>query len=185
MVGKSCKGRDGRPFFTEPMRDFSSRDQRESFARSIATAKVPQIANDGTAEAAGTAIDRAHAAFPAWRDAPVRERSAVLIRAAGIMRRRRDELSGIIINELKNWIHFTGHHLLLRTTIYWPIRPPLQPPPGHCFSPLVFTARPHLVYRHRQFRHLRRFPGLLPQKTTVEWALQVEALWIYRIWPLQ
>ena len=96
---------DGRPFFTEPMRDFSSRDQRESFARSIATAKVPQIANDGTAEAAVTAIDRAHAAFPAWRDAPVRERSAVLIRAAGIMRRRRDELSGIIIKESgKPWV---------------------------------------------------------------------------------
>ena len=92
-------------------------------------------------------------------------------------------IESIILNELKNWIHFTGHHLLLRTTIYWPIRPPLQPPPGLCFSPLVFTGRPHLVYRHRQFRHLRRFPGLLPQKT--EGALQVEALWIYRIWPLQ
>ncbi|NCF39965.1 MAG: aldehyde dehydrogenase family protein [Planctomycetia bacterium] len=90
---------DGRPFFTEPMRDFASRDQRETFARAIGDAVVPDVANDGTEADATRAIDRAHAAFPAWRDAPVRERAAVLVRAAGIMRRRRDELSGIIIRE--------------------------------------------------------------------------------------
>ena len=96
---------DGRPFFTEPMRDFSARDQREAFARSIAAAKVPAIANDGTAPDAVAAIDRAHAAFPAWRDTPVRDRSAVLVRAAAIMRRRRDELSGVIIKESgKPWV---------------------------------------------------------------------------------
>ncbi len=96
---------DGRSFFTEPMRDFSSRDQREAFARSIDAAKVPQIANDGTVAGAVAAIDRAHAAFPAWRDLPVRDRSAVLVRAAAIMRRRRDELSGIIIKESgKPWV---------------------------------------------------------------------------------
>ena len=100
---------DGRPFFTEPMRDFSRRDVRESYARAIEHASVPSVANDGTVEDADRALATAHAAFPAWRDTPIRTRAAVLVKAAAIMRRRRDELAGIIIKESgKPWREADG-----------------------------------------------------------------------------
>lgn len=100
---------DGRPFFTEPFRDFAERDVREAFQRAVDAAIVPAVANDGTESQAEEAIEIAHRAFPAWRDTPVRERSAVLIKAAAIMRRRRDELSGVIIRESgKTWREADG-----------------------------------------------------------------------------
>ena len=100
---------DGRPFFSESFRDFADRDAREAFARAVEAAVVPAVANDGTEQDADRAIDRAHAAFPAWRDTPVRARAAVLVRAAEIMRRRRDELSGIVVKESgKPWREADG-----------------------------------------------------------------------------
>ena len=100
---------DGRPFFSEPFRDFSSKPARETFARAVEAAVVPKIANDATEADADRAVETAHAAFPAWRDTPVRDRSAVLVRAASIMRRRRDELSGIVIRESgKPWREADG-----------------------------------------------------------------------------
>ncbi len=95
---------DGRPFFTEPMRDFSVAENRRAFAVAVARAVVPRVANDSTVEQAREAVEIAAKAFPAWRDADPRLRANVLVRAAAVMRERRDELSGIIIKENgKDW----------------------------------------------------------------------------------
>jgi RHH-type proline utilization regulon transcriptional repressor/proline dehydrogenase/delta 1-pyrroline-5-carboxylate dehydrogenase len=48
---------------------------------------------------ADEAIDVAARALPAWRDAPWRERAAVLFRAAALLRRRRAELVGLEVME--------------------------------------------------------------------------------------
>ena len=90
---------DGRPFYTEPMRNFAVREERERFAGSIARATVPAVANGGTAEDARRAVDAANRAFPAWRDTAYAERAAVLVKAANEMRARRDELSAAIVRE--------------------------------------------------------------------------------------
>ncbi len=95
---------DGRPFYTEPVRNFAVKRNRETFAQAVAAAKVPQVANDSTEAQAREAVTRAEAAFPAWRDADPRARAAVLTRAAQLMRDRRDELAGIMIKESgKTW----------------------------------------------------------------------------------
>jgi RHH-type proline utilization regulon transcriptional repressor/proline dehydrogenase/delta 1-pyrroline-5-carboxylate dehydrogenase len=95
---------DGRPFFTEPMRNFALAPAREAFARAVAAAKVPQVANDGTAESAVRAVAAADAAFPRWRDREPSERAEFLVRAAAAMRARRDELSAIVVLESgKTW----------------------------------------------------------------------------------
>ena len=90
---------DGRPFFTEPPRDFSKDDQRAAFAKAVASAKVPQVPNDRTPEQGLEMVRRAHAAFPAWRDFDPAARADVLIRAAAAMRARRDELAAIMVKE--------------------------------------------------------------------------------------
>ncbi|MHC4129319.1 MAG: aldehyde dehydrogenase family protein [Planctomycetota bacterium] len=65
---------------------------------------VPHVPNDATPEDADEALARAAEIFPKWRDTHHRERSNALIRAAAIMRKRRDELSGIEIREAgKTW----------------------------------------------------------------------------------
>lgn len=100
---------DGRPFFTEPLRDFSNRAQRETFAAAVGKSTVAVVANDTTVEAALQTVERLHRAFPAWRDTPLTARAAVLVRAAAAMRARRDELCGIIIREAgKTWREADG-----------------------------------------------------------------------------
>jgi RHH-type proline utilization regulon transcriptional repressor/proline dehydrogenase/delta 1-pyrroline-5-carboxylate dehydrogenase len=100
---------DGRPFYTEPLRDFSQAPARDRFSAAITKSSVPKIANDSTVEQAGDAVARAHAAFPAWRDADARLRARVLIDAAKIMRDRRDELAGVMIREAgKTWREADG-----------------------------------------------------------------------------
>ncbi len=95
---------DGRPFASEPMRDFSDSVIRETFAAAVAAAVVPSVPVDATAAEADAAMDRAAAAFPAWRDRDARDRAAVLTRLADAMRRRRDELCGLVIQEAgKGW----------------------------------------------------------------------------------
>jgi RHH-type proline utilization regulon transcriptional repressor/proline dehydrogenase/delta 1-pyrroline-5-carboxylate dehydrogenase len=95
---------DGRPFYTEPMRDFSNARQRETFAKAVAAAAVPKVANDRTVDQAKAMVDAAHKAFAAWRDFDPIQRSRALIQAAEIMRSRRDELSGIVSKESnKTW----------------------------------------------------------------------------------
>ncbi|MHC4318514.1 MAG: proline dehydrogenase family protein [Planctomycetota bacterium] len=95
---------DERPFFNEPSHDFADASQRAAFAAAIARSVVPHVPNDATPEDADEALARAAEIFPKWRDTHHRERSNALIRAAAIMRRRRDELSGIEIREAgKTW----------------------------------------------------------------------------------
>jgi len=95
---------DGRPFFTEPVRDFADAAQRAAFGIAIKSAGVPRVANESTIDQAKAAVAKAHAAFPGWRDADPRRRADVLIKAAALMRQRRDELAGIMIKEAgKTW----------------------------------------------------------------------------------
>ncbi|MFO0873047.1 MAG: proline dehydrogenase family protein [Phycisphaerales bacterium] len=90
---------DDRPFFTEPLRNFAEKAARERFAAALASAKVPVVRNDATAPQADAAVESLHAFFPRWRDTDPRRRADVLVRAAAIMRERRDELSAVIIKE--------------------------------------------------------------------------------------
>ncbi len=100
---------DGRPFFSESLRDFSESAQRDGFARAIGSASVPIVANDCTVETAAATIDRLHKGFPKWRDTPYLDRASVLVRAAQAMRSRRDELAGIMIREAgKTWREADG-----------------------------------------------------------------------------
>jgi RHH-type proline utilization regulon transcriptional repressor/proline dehydrogenase/delta 1-pyrroline-5-carboxylate dehydrogenase len=95
---------DGRAFVTEPMRDFVEAHTRDAFAKAVAAARVPTVANDRTVEQASEMVRRASAAFPAWRDTDPLKRAEVLTRAASLMRARRDELSAIMIKEAgKTW----------------------------------------------------------------------------------
>jgi len=90
---------NGRAFYTEPMRNFAVRAQRDAFAAAMRGTSVPSVANSGTADDARRAVAAAHAAFPAWRDSEYEVRAAVLVKAAAEMRARRDELSAVIVRE--------------------------------------------------------------------------------------
>lgn len=95
---------NGLPMINESLRDFSQAPQREAYARAVAATKVPAIAQAATAEQAKDAIAKAHQAFPAWRDMDPVKRSAIILKAATLMRDRRDELSAIMIREAgKPW----------------------------------------------------------------------------------
>jgi len=95
---------DGRPFFNEPLRDFSQTDQREQFAEATRRARVPERTSPLTPEQLEEAVRRAEAALPSWRDVDPLARSATLVKAAAEMRGRRDELAGIMIREAgKTW----------------------------------------------------------------------------------
>ena len=95
---------DGRPFFNEPFRDFSIAQVRTDFAAAVARATVPKVANDRTPEQGAAMVAQAHSAFAKWREEDPIKRSNLLVKAAAIMRDRRDELSGIMIKEAgKTW----------------------------------------------------------------------------------
>jgi len=95
---------DGRPMANEPVRDFAQPDQRAGFAERTAAVEVPRIDGQITAEQTEEAVARSAAAFPAWRDADPIERAKMLLSAAEGMRRRRDELAGVMIREAgKTW----------------------------------------------------------------------------------
>ena len=95
---------NGRPFFNEPLRDFSQKPQREVFAAAVSRATVPKVASDRTPEHAKEMVTRAAAAFAAWRDTDPRVRADVLVRAAALMRQQRDGLAGVMIKESgKTW----------------------------------------------------------------------------------
>jgi RHH-type proline utilization regulon transcriptional repressor/proline dehydrogenase/delta 1-pyrroline-5-carboxylate dehydrogenase len=95
---------NGRPFINEPLRDFSQKAVRETFAAAIARATVPKVANDRTPAQGAEMIARAFKASPAWRDFDPRGRAKVLTLAAEAMRRQRDALSGVMIKEAgKTW----------------------------------------------------------------------------------
>jgi RHH-type proline utilization regulon transcriptional repressor/proline dehydrogenase/delta 1-pyrroline-5-carboxylate dehydrogenase len=93
---------DGVPFNSEPPRDFADRAQRDAFRSSIDRSRLPDAPHDATREEIDGAVGRASKS--AWAGVAVAQRAAALLRAASIMRLRRDELAGLIIRENhKNW----------------------------------------------------------------------------------
>ncbi|MBM4105134.1 MAG: aldehyde dehydrogenase family protein [Phycisphaerae bacterium] len=95
---------DGRPFFNEPLRDFADASQRSSFGQAVEQSRVPKVAIDAKESDADASLASLARYFPTWRDAAYGVRAAVLVKAAAAMRRRRDELSGIVIRESgKTW----------------------------------------------------------------------------------
>jgi len=95
---------DGKPFFTEPMRDFSKAPVREAFARAVESARVPRVLNDNAVAHANHDVLLLSKSFADWRNVPVTQRAAVLVKAAAAMRARRDELAAVIIRESgKTW----------------------------------------------------------------------------------
>jgi RHH-type proline utilization regulon transcriptional repressor/proline dehydrogenase/delta 1-pyrroline-5-carboxylate dehydrogenase len=100
---------DGKPFFTEPMRDFSKAPVREAFARAVEGARVPRVSSDNSAVHATHEVFLLSKSAADWCQVPVSERAAVLVRAAAAMRTRRDELSAVIIRESgKTWREADG-----------------------------------------------------------------------------
>jgi len=100
---------DGRPFFTEPYRDFSVKEVRESFAQAIANSKVPEVERISTKEEVTKIIEIADHAFTRWRDEDPLKRSEILVKAAALMRDRRDELCGVVMRESgKTWREADG-----------------------------------------------------------------------------
>ncbi len=88
----------------EPVRDFSQSGKRESFARTVAAVKVPPVERVADAEEARRAVAKAASAFPAWRDMDPLQRSKIILKAAALLRDRRDEASAIMIREAgKPW----------------------------------------------------------------------------------
>lgn len=93
------------PFISEPLRDFSDRSQRESFSNEIKNTTLPSIINsESSFGEAESAVSRAKSYFPTWQNVEPLERSNILLKAANIMRERRDKLSSILILESgKTW----------------------------------------------------------------------------------
>jgi RHH-type transcriptional regulator, proline utilization regulon repressor / proline dehydrogenase / delta 1-pyrroline-5-carboxylate dehydrogenase len=96
---------DGRPFYTEPMRDFAQHDQRIAFAKTMQSTSVPTVPNDRTVDQGLAMIEAANNAFPAWRDVDPIKRSAILMHVAEMMIARRDELSAIVCKEARKTWH--------------------------------------------------------------------------------
>ncbi len=95
---------DGRPMANEPVRDFARADARNRFAAAVRSASIPKVPGAATAEDARRAIARATEATPAWRGADPLLRSQIVVKAASLLRERRDELSGMIIRQAgKTW----------------------------------------------------------------------------------
>lgn len=106
----------------EPLRDFADRSVREAFAAAIHRAPPREFQAEGIEVGdADEAIAVLQAALPDWSTLPARPRAAVLIEAASIMQRRRDEIAGAMIRhagmcwrqadaEVCRAIEFCVHH---------------------------------------------------------------------------
>ncbi|QQE13350.1 aldehyde dehydrogenase family protein [Planctomycetota bacterium] len=85
-------------FRNEPMRDFSDKQQRDSFSKAINKSTINSVRFIDEVQAIKL-IDAAESSFEFWRSIAVYQRAAKLLRAAEIIRQSRDYLSGIIIKE--------------------------------------------------------------------------------------
>ncbi|MGH9365852.1 MAG: aldehyde dehydrogenase family protein, partial [Thermoanaerobaculia bacterium] len=64
---------------------------------------------EGTPEDAGAAIEAAEKAFPAWSRVEPAQRSALLLRIAGLLRRRKHDFSAMmVLEESKSWAEADG-----------------------------------------------------------------------------
>ncbi|HEY4329999.1 MAG TPA: proline dehydrogenase family protein, partial [Phycisphaerae bacterium] len=96
-------------FANEPLHDFSQAKIRDSFAQAVTTAHLAHVSNDATLDSVHRAIESASAAFPAWRDAGIQKRAAILRAASAAMRKERDALSAqIILESHKTWLEADG-----------------------------------------------------------------------------
>eukprot|EP00793_Prasinoderma_coloniale_P001614 PRCOL_00003419-RA len=101
---------DGKPFVNEPSRDFSDAAQREGLAAAIER-RSAQLLKDGppapaeaSAADADDAVARAVAAAAAWAAVSPRERAAIAVRVAAIIRERRDDVTACIMHDTgKGW----------------------------------------------------------------------------------
>jgi len=93
----------------------------------------------GAPEHVGQAVDAAEKAFQTWRFIAPEERANVLLRAAGILRRRRHEMNAAMVYEVgKNWYEADGDtaeaidflEFYAREMIRWGGPQPLTPNPG-------------------------------------------------------
>ena len=95
---------DGKPMANEPLRNFAERGQNDAFAAAVKASSVPDPGPMTTVEQASDMVGTAAAAFDAWQNKDPIERCNVLVRTAEAMRRRRDELCGVMIKEAgKTW----------------------------------------------------------------------------------
>ena len=100
---------DNRPFFTESYRDFAIAKTRDDFALAVHSSTIPKISRVETVEEMSKIVALAEAAFPSWRDTDPFVRSQVLVKAAAIMRDRRDEMCGVVMKEAgKTWREADG-----------------------------------------------------------------------------
>lgn len=124
---------DGKPFVNEPPRNFADRVQHSAFAEAVRNSEIPDAGSMSQVNQADAMIERAHAAFPAWRDRDPIERCNILVRAAALMRARRDEISGIMIREAgKTWgeadadtceaIDFCEYYARCAASMFEPVR---------------------------------------------------------------
>lgn len=91
-------------FANEPHRDFADADQRSRFAEAVWTSRLPAVPAPVGPEDLEPRIRRAMEALDAWHHQGYEARAAILCRAASAMRKRRDELAGMVIREAgKTW----------------------------------------------------------------------------------
>jgi RHH-type proline utilization regulon transcriptional repressor/proline dehydrogenase/delta 1-pyrroline-5-carboxylate dehydrogenase len=92
------------PFFTEPFRDFADAAQRDAFAAAVANTTPLRVEISATPADADKAVATAAAAFPRFAATEVERRAKVLLRAADLLRARRDALAAALLKENgKNW----------------------------------------------------------------------------------
>ncbi len=95
---------DGKPFITEPLRDFADQSQRDGFGKTVEKIRVPKASKEHSVDDANAMVAKAERAFVAWRNFDPVARANVLTRAADLMRAQRDELAAIMIKEAgKTW----------------------------------------------------------------------------------
>jgi len=91
-------------FVNEPPRDFADAAQRGSFAAQIERLTIPAAPPQSTPAQVDAAAERAAATVGPWSETAVETRCQTLLRAAALLRQRRDALAGVIIREAgKPW----------------------------------------------------------------------------------
>lgn len=104
QVFASSSPAPGKTFVNEPHRDFADAGQRARFAEAVWTSRLPPVPTPVGSEEIDRAVRRAEEALDAWQQLGYEARAAILCRAAAALRKRRDELAGMVIREAgKTW----------------------------------------------------------------------------------
>ncbi|MEN0019456.1 MAG: proline dehydrogenase family protein [Planctomycetota bacterium] len=104
---------DGRPFFSEPFRDFSEASQRRAFAQQLESTAIKPLAHLthnkygellATSQRAHGDVTWAHEASLRWTQVAPERRAQLLVDVAADMRAQRDALAGAMVREAgKPW----------------------------------------------------------------------------------